>query len=172
MLSGLVLGWGVAIGAAQEASPPDKTKAEDRTEKKLAEAYRLEFSVDEIEGGKKLNTRQYSMNLNAGDANEVNIGTRVAVETQPGKFDYLNVGTTIWCRLRHAGGDALSLEVRAEITNFANPEQVGKAQPVIRSFKIGASTMTVAGKPAVVGSVDDPNSKRRYQLEVTATRLR
>jgi hypothetical protein len=28
------------------------------------------------------------------------------------------------------------------------------------------------GKPMVVGSVDDPNSKREFQLEVTVTKLK
>ena len=40
--------------------------------------YRLDFSVNELEDGKKINTRQYSMNLNSDDADEIKIGTRSA----------------------------------------------------------------------------------------------
>jgi hypothetical protein len=43
---------------------------------------------------------------------------------------------------------------------------------VVRQFKINASTLALPGKPMVVGSVDDPNSKRQFQLEVTVTKLR
>jgi hypothetical protein len=32
--------------------------------------------------------------------------------------------------------------------------------------------MAVPGKPMVIGSVDDPDSKRTFQLEVTVTKLR
>jgi len=39
-------------------------------------------------------------------------------------------------------------------------------------MKIEASTIAVVGKQMVVGIVDDPNSKRQYQLEVTVTRLK
>jgi hypothetical protein len=43
---------------------------------------------------------------------------------------------------------------------------------VIRQLKIGGSTLVVVGKPMVLGIVDDPNSKRQFQLEVTMTKLR
>ena len=61
-------------------------------------AYRIDFSVNELEDGKKINTRQYSMNLNANDADEIKIGNRVPVDSGPGTFQYLDVGTNIWCR--------------------------------------------------------------------------
>jgi hypothetical protein len=43
---------------------------------------------------------------------------------------------------------------------------------VIRQLQIKASTVALLGKPMVVGSVDDPNSKRQFQVEVTVTKLR
>jgi hypothetical protein len=43
---------------------------------------------------------------------------------------------------------------------------------VIRQLKISGSTLALLGKPMVMGSVDDPNSKRQFQLEVTMTKLR
>jgi hypothetical protein len=32
--------------------------------------------------------------------------------------------------------------------------------------------VALLGKPMLLGSVDDPNSKRQFQLEVTVTKLR
>jgi hypothetical protein len=66
------------------------------------------------------------------------------------------------------------LTVRADISNFAIPEQATghESRPVVRQFKINASTLAIPGKAMVVGSVDDPNSKRQFQLEVTVTKLR
>ncbi len=172
----LVLGMtfckGATIGLAQEASNPP-AKAEAQEAPKPVEAYRLDFSVNELEDGKRINSRQYSMNLNGNDSNEVKIGTRVPVEAKQGEFQYLDVGTNIFGRLSERRGQ-LELTVRAEISNFAIPEQ-GQGQnshPVLRQLKISASTLALLGKPMVVGSVDDPNSKRQFQLEVTVTKLR
>jgi type II secretory pathway component GspD/PulD (secretin) len=97
----------------------------------------------------------------------------VPVEPKQGEFQYIDVGTNIWSRLKSGNGQ-LELRVRAEISNFAIPDQ-GQghdSRPIIRQLKIEASTLAQMGKPMVVGSVDDPNSKRQFQLEVTVTKLR
>jgi hypothetical protein len=131
-----------------------------------------------MDSGKKINSRQYSMNLNAGDGNEIKIGTRVPFEQKQGEFTYIDVGTNIWSRLRDRSdlawlADDVSLNVRSDISNFAVPEQQGQnVRPLLRQLKIDASTVVALGKPTLVGSVDDPNSKRQFQLEVTVTRLR
>ena len=164
----LVFGGGVSKAAGQQAEPEKASKAE-----KPLSAYRLDFSINELEDGKKINTRQYSMNLNSDGSNELKIGTRVPVESKQGEFQYIDVGTSIWSRIEDRNG-AIDLSVRAEISNFANPEQShgGDARPVLRQLKISAGTLALLGKPTLVGSVDDPNSKRQFQLEVTATKLR
>ena len=41
-----------------------------------------------------------------------------------------------------------------------------EGRPIIRQIKITASTSLVLGKPMLIGSMDDPNSKRQFQLEV------
>jgi hypothetical protein len=171
---GFMIGWGVA-GRAQDAAPiksNGEAKPAVRTEKP-AHPYRVDFSLNELEDGKKINTRQYSMNLNAEDANEIKIGTRVPVEPKEGEFQYMDVGTSIWCRIGD-DSDGIALSVRAESSNFAIPDQASGngRRPVIRQVQIKASTVAQLGKPMVVGTVDDPNSKRQFQLEVTVTKLR
>jgi len=154
---------------AQESSP---SKAASPAEKTLS-SYRLDFSVNEMDDGKKINTRQYSMNLNSDSSNEIKIGTRVPVEAKQGQFEYIDVGTSIWSHLEERGGQ-VDLVVRSEISNFAMADQSDghSARPLIRQLKIDASTLATLGKPLVIGSVDDPNSKRQFQLEVTVTKLR
>ncbi len=188
VILGAMIGWAEA-GYAQDTPAQDKAKAEakaasqtkadaeaaakaDRAEKPV-HAYRVDFSVYELEDGKKINTRQYSLNLNAEDANELKIGTRVPVDTKPEGFQYLDVGTNIWCRIGERS-DGIPLSVRAELSNFAVPEQGSEqsVRPAIRQLQIHASTVAVLGKPMIIGSVDDPNSKRQFQLEVTVIKLR
>jgi hypothetical protein len=157
--------------SAQEASPTKAPQAEKQ-------AYRIDFSVNEMEDGKKINSRQYAMNLNAGDSSQIKIGTRVPIEEKAGEFSYLDVGTSIWCRLRDRSdetwlGNAVLLSVRSEISNFAVPEQQAQnVRPLLRQLKIEAGTVAQLARPVVVGSVDDPNSKRQFQLEVTVSKLR
>jgi hypothetical protein len=164
----------MAGGITRKASAQDSStsKAPPQAEKAV-NAYHLDFTVNEFEDGKKINTRQHSMNLNAEDAAETKIGTRVPVESKQGEFTYLDVGTSIWCRSLGERSNGLPISVRAEISNFAMPDQQTQtAHPILRQLSIQASTVAQLGKSMVVGSVDDPNSKRQFQLEVTVTRLR
>jgi len=162
----------LTAGGITKASAQDSSTSKAAPEEKSVNAYRLDFSVNEFEDAKKINTRQYSMNLQAEDGNEIKIGTRVPVESKQGEFQYLDVGTSIWCKIGERP-NGLPISVRAEISNFAMPEQQAQqARPVLRQLSIRASTVAQLGKPMVVGSVDDPNSKRQFQLEVTVTKLK
>jgi len=153
--------------------------------------YRLDFSFNEVADGKNVNTRHYSMDLNAGEVNEIKIGTRVPVvsgTSNPStptavQYQYLDIGTNIWAQLREHG-DELMLVVRSDVSNLDTNSGDGPAGgspgterrsdlgPVIRQIKISGSTLLTTGKPILIGSMDDPNSKRQFQLEVTATKLK
>lgn len=162
---------GLSSARAQQAEPAARPKAEEAMEKQPT-AYRLDFSMNELEGGKIVNTRQYSLNLNAGDANSLKIGTRVPVEAKQGEFQYIDVGTNIWARIRERSSE-LALEVRADITNFAMPDQQSRgSMPLLRQLQINGSTVALLAKPLVIGIVDDPNSKRQFQLTGMVTKLR
>ncbi len=169
LILALVVGCGTAKARAQESSGATKGTEQERS--KPAEAYRLDFSINELEDGKKINTRQYSLNLNANDDNEIRIAMHIPVEVKEGEIQNLDVSTSIWSRLRKYN-DQLELSVRSTITNFATPDQAHDSRPVLRELKINASTLVLLGKPMMLGSVDDPNSKRQFQLEVTVTKLR
>ena len=165
---GAPLGCGHAL--AQETSA--KAASDDST--KPVTAYRLDFTLNESEDGRKINSRRYSMNLVPGytSSNEIKIGSRVPVEGKQGEMQYIDVGTSIWSRMTERG-EGVQLEVKAEISNFANPEQENRSSmPLLRQLRINASTVAAPGKPTVVGVVDDPNSKRQFELEVTVTKIR
>jgi hypothetical protein len=139
--------------------------------------YQLDFAINELDDAKKINMRHYSMNLDIGPSNvgpekELKIGTRIPIEADQGKFQYLDVGTTVQAQLREFKGST-SLQARVEITNFATPDQATKGgQPLLRQMIISGSTLVISDKPVIIGSVDDPNSKRQFQLEVRVTKLR
>jgi len=149
-------------------------------------AYRVDFRINEFQDGKSVNSRQYSIDLNSGDRHELKIGTRVPVVSGSSggnnplatQWQYLDVGTNIRCALREEG-DATALEVHGDFSNLstANEQQSPKSvsnlqQPIVRQVSINGSTLAALGKAIIIGSVDDPNSNRRYQLEATVTRLK
>jgi hypothetical protein len=162
LCGGASAGWSQDSGGARPA------------EKQVA-AYHVDISINELDDGKKINTRHYSINVTDDDpAKELKIGTRVPVDSEQGKFDYLDVGTSIFCHMITRQPGSLSLQVKAEISNFAVPDPAarGTGAPLIRQMTIAGGTLVIPDKPIVIGSVDDPNSKRQYQLEVTITKLR
>ncbi|HYM78377.1 MAG TPA: hypothetical protein VE377_20555 [Candidatus Dormibacteraeota bacterium] len=179
LIAGAVIATLVLGGPVQQATSQDSAPAKHPSEAaEPGHSYRLDFTVHEIEDGKKINSRQYSMNLNAGDQSEIKIGTRVPVEVKQSEIQYLDVGMNIWCRLRDRNdvnwlANDVMLNVRSDLSNFAIPDQQGQSmRPAIRQMKIDSSAIVTVGKSLVIGVVDDPNSKRQFQLEVVATKLR
>jgi hypothetical protein len=149
----------------------DQSKTNSENPAKPVHAYRVDFSIHELEDGKKINTRHYSMDLNSGPWSGIKIGTRVPVSPSQGTFQYVDLGTNIDCELTDEGED-VSLDVRSDFSNLASPEEQHSTQPIIRQIKINGRTVTSLGKPVIIGSVDDPNSNRQFQLEATVTRLK
>jgi hypothetical protein len=184
ILLAVTLGWAMLSGAgasAQEPTPKAATQPESSEGKtksqgwdKPLEEYHLDFSLNEIEDGKKINSRQYSTNLATNEGNEIKIGTRVPVESKEGEFQYLDVGTSLFARIGEMRGQT-ELTVRAETSSFAMPESNSEKRdlhPIIRQLKMGGTALLPLTKTVVIGSADDPNSKREFQLEVTVTKLR
>jgi hypothetical protein len=185
LVATIALYAGPKLAEAQDSTP----KAEQS--EKPVHAYRLDFALNELEAEKKVNTRHYSINLDVpGERQEVKIGTRVPVVTSSfpagassggtatpavsTEYQYVDIGTHIWCSLKEHGDD-LELQAGSEISNIdAGPgsETNGLTGPVIRQIKIGGSTVVTPGKPIVIGSADDPTSRRQFQLEVTVTKLK
>ena len=137
------------------------------------DAYHLDFSLNELQNGKKINSRQYSMNVsNDSSPKTLKIGTRVPVDGENGKFDYIDVGTSITAQMV-SWQTPLGVDIYVDISNFANPDEVlhGNGRPLLRQMRISGRMPVVLNKPMVVGSVEDPNSDHQFQLEVTVTKL-
>ena len=164
-----------ANNAAKSSKPAaEESKPKPDQREKPVQPYRLDFSVNELENGKKINSRHYSIDLTAGSANQIKIGTRVPVATGGSAWQYMDVGTNIWANLRE-GADDLQLEVRCDVSNLdmdSGHDHNVVSAPIVRQIQINGSTLFVTGKVIVIGTVDDPNSNREFQLEVIGTKLR
>jgi hypothetical protein len=187
MLLGTLLFMITVVGGMRIARAQDRPKQSSEATEESVDAYRLDIAFNELEDGKKMNTRQYSIDLAGKKPNEIKIGTRVPVVTAncnsssassssggaSEQYQYLDLGTHVWAQVTGQPGD--ELHVTGDISSVdtsAGLEGSTRLGPVIRQIKIEGSTALVLGKPIIIGSADDPNSKRQFQLEVTVTKLK
>jgi len=157
-------------------------QASEPASAKVVHAYHVDFSINELQDGKKINSRHYSMILTSGDRNQIKIGARVPVSTTPPQsgvnplvstqFQYMDVGTNINCRIVDSASEDLSLEVHADFSTLSSPEEQHSTPPIIRQVTLSGTTLTTPGKTIVIGSADDPNSNRQFELQATVTKLR
>jgi hypothetical protein len=174
-----------SLAPAQDGNEkaPNKAAAKASASSESAgpvQPYRLDFSFFELEDGKKINTRHFSLDLTAGSGNDVKIGTKVPVPNggtaamQKINYDYMDVGTRIWANLGVLGNGDLRLDVRSDVTSLDQSvhDRNPGSPPIVRQVQINGTTLLVTDKPILIGSMDDPNSNRQFQLEVTVTKLR
>jgi|HubBroStandDraft_5_1064220.scaffolds.fasta_scaffold108360_2 hypothetical protein len=171
----VVVGTHRALAQATSSPQADNTAA-SQTKPKSAEnppdEYHLEFSLNEFEDGKKINSRQYSMHVSSNQPDEIKIGSRVPVETKAGEFEYLDVGASITARISESRGQS-QLHVRADLSTVVGADQnqpMHDVREVIRQLRMGGTVNLPLAKTVVIDSADDPDSKRQFQLELTATK--
>lgn len=163
----------LALGAMAVAQEAKNSPSPPRTG-----SYRLDFTVKELEDSKVLNTRNYSMLLMADTPGrdyfgDLRAGTRVPISTEKGTT-YMDVGVSFRGRLTESEDNTALLNMSFEISSLALPEGATSpgVNPLVRQMRSNFSTVLSLGKPMLLTSVDDPNSKHRFQVEVTAAKLR
>jgi hypothetical protein len=169
----VVLGALLASVAAQE-KPAAPKPPEPISVQQSNSVYRLQINVNELESGKVINSRSYQMVLEDGGNGTIRITRDIPIASGPA-IQYRSVGLTLSCRLQERK-DYLFLAARFGLNDLvapeANPTEALKASPVIRSFDSDVSSALKAGVPTVITAMDNLVGKGRYELEVTATKLR
>lgn len=161
---------GLVLPAAAQADEPTPRAEKPRS------TFRLDFVLYELEGGKRTNERTYSMTVNEGTHGQLRSGSRVPITVGAAGekgVQYQDVGLKISGRVLERDGD-LTLDSEVELSTFAIPEQANetKGNPILRTVSQSLSARPALGKPAVLSTLDDLNSRKRLQVEVTVTRLR
>jgi hypothetical protein len=155
----------------------EKGKETPTTQQKPLVAYRIEFNVRQIEDGKRLNSRNYIMVVEDGEWARLRVGNRVPVETgvKAGEktYQYENVGMNIDCR-PHEQGNSVELGITVEASSVVAPDQsaTSTTNPVFRNQRSNIESVVTPGKPTLVASMDDVVTNRRYEIEVTATKVK
>jgi len=148
---------------AQSAPAQEK----ETTASSTPNGYRLDFSVHEVENGKRINTRNYTMLLMHNARGSLRSTSKVPVTTRGGT-KYMDAGLNLDCVLREEGS-LLKLHTTVEIESFLSGDANEGMQrfPVIREVRAEVSALVRLGKSTIIAKIDDTSSNRRYELEVT-----
>jgi hypothetical protein len=135
-----------------------------------AKYYHLDFVIKELEGGKVINSRHYSMMVLSQTNGSIRTGDKVPVgyASGDGKYTYLDVGVNIDCRQVRQVQDKLVLSVAVDISSVAG-ENTSVIPPLIRNTKWSSEVTLPLNKPTVLFMSDDATAKRQMQLELTGT---
>ena len=162
-----------AMGCApHEACPAVTTAAAPHAQANDRRVYRFDFGLSTSDGtGAAPTTSSFTLSMQEGDVGEVHVGKNVALSapsvagpTAPSTASgpRQDVGLKVGARFRAMGDEPL-LDVSLEMSSFDPPSTIRK---VVAKGDVLAS----AGKPVLVTSLEDDH--KRYQLTVTATRVR
>lgn len=137
--------------------------------------YRLDFVTKELDDTKVINTRTYSMVVSEKSQGSIRAGTKLPVPSGRGgdNFQFFDVGVNIDCRdVREALGQ-LTLRVNADISSVAvDAGLLSSPVPVIRTYRWDSTVVVPMRKAIQIYSSDDLSSKRKFQLELTATPIK
>lgn len=160
-----------AAAAPQPGQQPQNEQAEKKEPAPSSSVYRVSYRVNELENGKTVNSRSYTLMARAGERESANIGSKIPVALQ-GKVDYQNVGMALSCIIRPQEG-SLAVHSEFNMNTVADGEPASSnpmSPPVMRQFYLSDDTLAKLGKPAFVGSIEDVASNRHYEIVVTVTK--
>lgn len=154
----------IAAPAAAEEGPYRRERPKS--------AYRADYQIYEVEDGKRVNERAFTLSVVEGSTAVLRAGSRVPIAAEKGP-QYLDVGLRITCRVAEREEGDVVLDTDVEQTSFvAEPPTILPATPFLRSLGQSVSTRLAPGKPVLVSRLDDVTTKKRTEVEVTLTRTR
>ncbi|HEX3153378.1 MAG TPA: hypothetical protein VHV32_02080 [Candidatus Angelobacter sp.] len=186
----LVLALASSLAAQQPAKDTSDQPAKDQSSKVLAGAegvtgnfFKLAFVMYELEDGKRTNQRDYMMiGRTDNQPSSIKVATKVPITTYEKAGDkgytYTDVGLRINCSMKEQVDRRLQLHCDIEISSIIPREQIANATgnaipaaPFLRSTRNESWALLTLGKPAILTTVDDINSTKRMQIEVTGTKV-
>ncbi|HUZ96554.1 MAG TPA: secretin N-terminal domain-containing protein [Edaphobacter sp.] len=159
-------------------STPDDMAIAEKIIKDLdrpKKAYRLTYTITEMDGGKSIGTQHLSMVVISGERTQLKQGSRTPIVT--GSYDggksgaqtqvtYIDTGLNFDVLLDESA-DAIRLRSKVEQSSVADQVSgVGPQDPIIRQTVLQGTSFLTADKPLVLGSLDIPGSTRRLDVAV------
>jgi hypothetical protein len=135
---------------------------------------RLDFVIREFEDNKPVSAKTYSAMTTTDERSRgvsIRTGNKVPYQAGPNSWNYTDVGVNIDAQktVVEANGQ-ITVTLVADITTMPAPsESVNPMLPHIRQNRWNGVVTLVPGKATLLYSSDDLNSKRKLQVELTAT---
>lgn len=164
------LPWAAAQETAKQSEPQVKP----------SDSYKVEFTVNEMDSGKKINSRSYMMLLRAEpvpkftDTKRLRVGSRVPYATGTGSassFQYQDVGMNIDCRLLPMGNGNVVIDTNWEYTSLEPGASHDTLPPVFRQVRSSVEAVVPLSKPTVISEMDDVASTHHYVFELKVTKI-
>jgi hypothetical protein len=147
--------------------------AAQNNEEKGLKHDRLDFVVKEVDGTRVVNSRAYSVivELEPGFRGPGNVSIRAGNKLRIPEVGNLEVGVNIDTRNAREAPDGLAVSVFASVSDFVpDAETRGTSSvPGVRQIQWSSDVVVPLRKPTTIFSSDDPTSKHKMQLELTAT---
>ena len=145
------------------------------------QTYRLTYTITESDGGKRIGTQHFSMNVVDGQRTTLKQGSKVPVitgsyspggadsKTGPGvqtQYTYLDVGENFDATVNATARGAM-LKIKVEQSSIADQKAaVNEAEPIVRQTVIDGNLFLPTGKPVILGSIDIVGSTRHIDIDV------
>ena len=154
-------------------------RAQEAKPRSPNDAYRVEYVFSELQDGKKVNARSYSVLVRPMDKGSLRLGSRIPIATGPGgskenplvntQFTYLDVGVNIDCSVEPLDSD-IHLWTTVDISRLAPENRIG--QPIVRTTRVSLHNIVPLGKPTVLTFADEVDTTGRFQIEATVTKVK
>ena len=152
----LLLASTAAIAAAQEKST----------------VYRLEYTVIEMDGAKKLSSHVYTLMVEDHKKGSMRVGTRVPVRTsgsgETAQYTYHDVGVNLDVTPTMVDATTIRLDMNINISSVANINETANRFPVTRQTMDQMTTLIPLDKVVTLTTQDDPSGTTSMQVQVIA----
>jgi general secretion pathway protein D len=142
--------------------------------------YKVDFTIRDTGDAGGKTGRKYSLLVNHNQKTVFKVGNRVPVATGGTsggtlvntQFTYIDVGLNIDCVVAEAGS-RFAIHADLDISTAVMPDKnLSSVQnPTISQIKLNLDTVVAPGKPTLVASFDDPVTARKFDLDVTITKM-
>lgn len=184
-----MLAWAVMIvflPALGQATLPQEAAEAKQAQLKETAVYRVEYTVREFEDSKRLNSRTYTVALSPilGKTSQTSAFGRIrAISRVPFEYgeqkatQYQDIGINIDCALDEAENGVFVKTIFWSTSVVAPEAATGEGvnsvptAPIARELRFEGKSLISLGKPTVISTLDDVTTNRRYEIEVTVTKV-
>jgi hypothetical protein len=172
IILGILVALPVGSGRAQDTAKP-AAESKPAAEARSQSVYHLAFVVRELEGEKQINSRSYSFSVRDHDWGKTRMRGEVPIQLNESNVSSRSVGISIDCQVQERDNTVL-LSSRFGISSIASPQEVSvrSTYPVFRTLDLDEQSEVPLGKPTVIGKLDDVTTNHRFEIEVTATKVK